>query len=143
MQENQRFIDNKDGTITDEKTSLTWTREDVWQKESRWVTWDEAKEYAMSLNTQRFTGKSDWRLPSTAEASTLYDATQTNKDKYGNIVHLPPIFPEGTQASIWCDEPNSGNDGFTLDFRTGKVDRLFKSKCPRMSARPVRGKISE
>lgn len=143
MQENQRFIDNKDGTITDSTTSLIWTREDVWQKENRWVTWDEAKDFTLILNTHRFTGQCDWRLPTTAEALTLYDATQTNKDKYGNIVHLPLIFPEGTQATIWCDEPASGSDGFILDFRTGKIDRLFKSKCPRMSARAVRGKLSD
>lgn len=139
MQENSRFIDNNNGTVTDSKTGLIWTREDIWQKEGRWVTWDEAKEYAHHLNRQKFAGENDWRLPSREDILSLYDENLTNKDKYGNTIHLPSVFPEGPQATVWCDESNTGNEGYTLDFRTGKIGVLFKSKCPRMSARAVRG----
>ena len=140
MQKTSRFIDNNDGTVTDSETSLTWTREDVWQKESRWVTWDEAKEYTLRLADSKFAGHNDWHLPSIKEALTLYDETQTSKDKYDNLIHLSPVFPEAPQATIWCEEPSTGNEGPMLDFRTGKIGILFKSKCPRMSARAVRGK---
>ncbi len=139
MQEDRRFTDNSDGTVTDSRTGLTWTREDSWQKENRWVTWDEAREYALGLRNNRVAGRNDWRLPSLVEAQSLYDDAQKNKDKYGNEIHLDPVFPEGPQATIWCDEGPSGSDGFTLDFRTGKVGSLYKSKCPRMAARAVSG----
>jgi hypothetical protein len=139
MQVSSRFVDNNDGTVTDGKTGLVWFREDIWQKEGRWVTYDEAKDCVINLAHAKFAGKNNWRLPSIKEALSLYDETQTNKDKYGNTVHLPGIFPEGTQATIWCEEPSTGNDGYTVDFRTGKVGTLYKSKCPRMSARAVSG----
>ena len=140
MQPSPRFVDNHDGTITDSQTELTWTREDVWQMENRWVTWDEAKEYAVHLGHKMFSEQNDWRLPSRKDILSLYDETLENKDKYGNVIHLSPVFPEGPQAAVWCEESSSKDEGYTLDFRTGKIRVLFKSKCPRMSARAVRGK---
>lgn len=142
MEENRRFSDNNDGTVTDSRTGLTWAREDTWQKEGRWVTWDEAKEYAQTFCTNRFAGRGDWRLPTLREAQSLYDDTQRNKDKYGNEIHLDPVFPEGPQATIWCDEGSSGNEGYTLDLRAGEVGVLYKSKCPRMAGRAVSGEWS-
>ncbi len=139
MQVSSRFADNGDGTVADNKTGLIWIREDIWQRENRWVTYDEAKEYVINLAHGKFAGKNIWRLPSIKEALSLYDESLANKDKYGNTIYLPPIFPEGSQATVWCEEPSTGNDGYTVDFRNGKVGTLYKSKCPRMSARAVFG----
>ncbi|KMP10448.1 hypothetical protein UR09_06195 [Candidatus Nitromaritima sp. SCGC AAA799-A02] len=138
MTQESRFKDNGDGTITDTKNNLTWTREDSWQMDAKWVTWDEADDHARNLANIKFAGHNDWRLPSTVEAKTLYDPQMENKDKYGTRLYLDPVFPEGSLPTIWIHEPNSGNDGFILDLRDGDVRTLYKSKSGRMAVRAVR-----
>ena len=63
MSKKERFIDNDDGTIIDSTTGLLWMREDAWQKEAKWFTWDEAIELANYFNNIKFGGFQDWRLP--------------------------------------------------------------------------------
>lgn len=133
-----RFIDNNDGSITDKTTGLTWTREDSWQSEAKWFTWDEAVEYYRHLNHIRFCGYADWRLPAREEALSLYDPDAVNQDKYDSEIHLDPVFPAGSLPTIWINEELSGNDGTILDFRNGEIRPLYKSKSGRMAIRPVR-----
>jgi len=48
------YEDNGDGTITDITNNLTWLREDSWQKEIKWFSWDEANDYALNLGGIKF-----------------------------------------------------------------------------------------
>jgi hypothetical protein len=133
----QRFIDNGDGTVSDSNTGLLWIREDVWQLQERWVTWDEARDFTNALANNEFCGLANWRLPTIDEARSLYDPAKSIKDKYGQEIHIDPVFTEGGLATIWLGESISGNDGYIMDLRTGEVRTLYKSKCPRMTARAV------
>lgn len=138
MEEN-RFLDNKDGTVKDTQTGLVWAREDSWQSESKWVTWDEAVEHARHLCRLNLGGLDNWRLPSPEEARTLYVSSETNLDKYGKEIHLHPLFPSGSQAWFWIYD-YVGNEAYFLDLRTGETGLKFKSVAGRMAARPVCGK---
>ncbi|PIQ95903.1 MAG: hypothetical protein COV67_12370 [Nitrospinae bacterium CG11_big_fil_rev_8_21_14_0_20_56_8] len=135
-----RFTDAKDGTIQDTRTGLTWCREDSWQSEAKWVTWDEAIEHARRQCDLKLGGYNDWRLPTREEALTLLVPEASNKDKYGSDIQLPSVFPEGSLPTTWTQEGITGNDSYILDFRNGEVRSLFKSKTGRMAVRPVRGK---
>lgn len=135
--ESTRFTDNGDGTISDGKTGLTWAKEDSWQYEKRWVSWDEAEKYVDKLRYIRLADTQDWRLPTKSELSSLYEPDKINKDKYGKEIHLDPIFPEGSQAKNWTCE-YTGNDAYIVDFSSGEVNQLYKSKAGRMAARAVR-----
>jgi hypothetical protein len=137
MEDSPRFIDNNDGSILDNQTGLVWTREDSWQTDAKWVTWDEAAEHAKHLCYLKFCGHQDWRIPTTAEALTLYAPESVNTNKYGKEMHLPTIFPAGGLSTIWLNEYN-GNEGSILDFANGEVRPLFLSKSGRMSTRLVR-----
>lgn len=141
MSNNSRFVDNGDGTVTDTQSGLTWAREDSWQKENKWVTWDEAGEFSRHLGDLELGGHNDWRLPTPEEALTLYVPDAGNKDKYGETIQLDPVFPEGPQACMWTDEPGRGNESEVLNFRTGQLEPKFKSVSGRLAARPVRGKL--
>ncbi len=139
MSGDSRFEDNNDGSIFDPTTGLTWTKEDSWQREKVWVTWDEAVQHARHLCNIKFCGHNDWRLPTRQEVQTLFDRATKNQDKYGKDIHLDPVFPPGPLPTVWIHEDFTGNEGFIFDFRDGEFRPLYKSKSGRMAIRPVRG----
>jgi hypothetical protein len=138
MSDPGRFKDNEDGSITDSQTSLMWITEDAWQREAKWYTWDEAKEWSNYVNGIKFGGYQDWRLPTEDEILTLYNPEEINKDKYEKDIHLETVFPPGCQATVWL-KGDAGHNGTILDFKNGEIRTLYKSKSGRMSVRLVRG----
>jgi hypothetical protein len=134
----ERFTDNGDGSITDNVSGLMWARQDSWQVDGKWFSWDEAIEYAKHMNYIRLAGFQDWRLSYVDEVRTLYSPDWENSDKYGTVINLHPIFPEGCLPTIWLKDDGGGHDGFIFDFRDGESRELYKSKTGRMAARPVR-----
>ena len=132
-----QFIDNQNGTITDSLSGLIWSKQDSWQKDEKWVTWDEAMEFARYLGDLKLGGLKDWRLPTIEEAKTLYDSDQINQDKYGEAICLNTVFPSGSLGNVWINEIGSGNEGYFLNLKTGEIGRKFKSVAGRMAARPV------
>ena len=140
MPEKERFIDNDDGTIIDSTTGLLWMREDAWQKEAKWFTWDEAIELANYFNNIKFGGFQDWRLPIEEEIKSLYHEEAINQDKYGKEMRLWPSFPSGGLATVWL-KSESGHEGTLFDFKNGEFRPLYKSKSGRMTVRLVRGEM--
>ena len=138
MSDPERFKDNQDGTLTDTKTTLMWLREDGWQREAKWFTWDEAHEFSIYMNGIKFCGFQDWRLPVEDEIRTLYNPEVTNHDKYEKENHLESAFPPGGQSTVWL-KGEGGSYGSLFDFKNGEVRPLYKSKSGRMSVRLVRG----
>ncbi|MFQ5483552.1 MAG: DUF1566 domain-containing protein [Nitrospinaceae bacterium] len=138
MTDEPRFIDNGDGTVTDRETTLVWTREDTWQRDVRWVSWDEAAEYALTLGQSKFAGYSDWRLPSMEEGMSLLVEASVNKDKYGKEIYLDPAFPGEGLSTFWVQD-GVGQDGYVVNLHTRERSLLYKSKTGRMAARGVRG----
>ena len=118
MSDPNRFKDNQDGTLTDTKTTLMWLREDGWQRDGKWFSWDEAKDWYILMNGIKFCGFEDWKLPNEDEILTLYNPEEINKDKYGNEIYLETVFPPGVQATIWL-QGESGQDGTIFDFKNG------------------------
>ncbi len=138
MTDELRFVDNGNGTVTDNETTLIWLREDTWQQEPRWMTWDEAKDFALQMGQMKFGGYNDWRLPALEEALSLVTSESKNKDKYGKEIFLDPAFPEGCLATFWCQD-GVGQDGYIINLNTGKESLMYKSKSGRMATRLVRG----
>lgn len=64
------FIDNADGTVTDNATGLMWEQVD----NGNTYNWIEALEYA---NESELAGYSDWRLPNTKELQSIVDYEKT------------------------------------------------------------------
>ncbi|MBT6408987.1 MAG: DUF1566 domain-containing protein, partial [Nitrospina sp.] len=59
----KRFANYAVGTTLDRKTGLLWMTQDYWQRETKWVNWYTANEYAQRMNHKKFGGYDDWRLP--------------------------------------------------------------------------------
>ncbi|MFZ2199111.1 MAG: DUF1566 domain-containing protein, partial [Thermodesulfovibrionales bacterium] len=72
-----RTSENGDGTITDNLTGLTWTKEGNLPGGS--MTWQQTLDYVASMNSGAGTyGYKDWRLPTVNELQSLVNAKQTN-----------------------------------------------------------------
>lgn len=64
------FKDNRDGTITDKATGLTWMQSDS----GKGMDWPTALAYAEDME---FAGHSDWRLPNAKELQSIIDYTRS------------------------------------------------------------------
>ena len=81
-----RFVDNSNGTITDNLTGLMWTkdanlmitRDPLFDNDSTpndgKVTWPHALDYVAKLNAEAYLGYTDWRLPNVNENESLTNA---------------------------------------------------------------------
>ena len=73
---------NQEGTVTDYATRLMWK-----YKPSAALSRSDADEYIRSLNAKKYSGYSDWRLPTTEEMASLIDW-----HGYGTISYVDPYF---------------------------------------------------
>lgn len=113
-----------DGTVVDSKTKLMWMGRDNGSA----MSWPDAKRYVADAHNA---GYSDWRLPTLAEVSALYNKDKTRKtfcaaavDEMGaaaDEVHLPDVF-HLTCARVWTSQERSDKPGTAtvFDFHFGK-----------------------
>ena len=110
------FVDNSDGTITDNKTRLMWQK----SGSSRAKKWKQAQTYVKQLN-RGFAGYSDWRLPTIEELASLVEREKING------VHIDPVF-DSKQKTCWSADYNptstirvSGYEGWIVKFAEGTI----------------------
>lgn len=81
------FVDNGDGTITDNATQLMWTQDD----NEVGIDWQDALAYAEDFE---LAGHSDWRLPNVKELQSIvdysYSPTATDEAHQGPAIN--PMF---------------------------------------------------
>ncbi len=63
------FVDNGDGTITDQATGLMWLQDDS----GYGMNWEDALAYAEARNAENYLGRDDWRLPNAKELQSIVD----------------------------------------------------------------------
>lgn len=95
MSQDERFIDNGNGTITDKKQNLMWKKQ-ILSRTQKWKNWFTGHEYMQIVNLERFAGHEDWRFPWEFEAFNLLDLEKSNTDKYGDSIYIDPIFEPGS-----------------------------------------------
>lgn len=66
-----RFVDNKNGTVTDTQTGLMWAKRD----NGRDVNWWNGKSYCEGFSGG---GKTGWRMPTMSELEQLYSYWRSN-----------------------------------------------------------------
>ena len=105
------------GIALDRKTCLSWERDDpkrdpalclIKVPEPSALCWEEATKFCAAL---RLGGRSDWRLPTIAELSTIVDkANMPTADK--------TIFPQVAASLYWSSEKR-GEKIVCIDFAAG------------------------
>ena len=78
-----KFVDNTDGTITDEASGLMWMQDD----NEEGILWQDALAYAEG---KEFAGYSDWRLPDAKELQSIVDYQRSPATT--NSAAINPLF---------------------------------------------------
>jgi len=120
-----RFLDNGNGTITDNSLNIMWCKTDSFQDTKKWLNWFKGQDYVEISNLERFGGYEDWRFPNEEEAWSLFDLKNNNTDKYGDEIYLPPIFAPGSVGTTWTtDEKDSS--ALVIQYEDGQ--KVWPSK---------------
>lgn len=138
MGDNKRFKDNGNGTVTDAGTKLMWKQTDAFQELSKWINWHQANEYITELNTQKFAGYRDWRLPNLEEAESLFDEELSIRDLDRFEIFISPAFSPGGAFTTWTNEQRPHNGAVIYYYRYGHANINNKDDITKDSARAVR-----
>ena len=94
-----RFVNNKDGTVSDMQTGLMWADKDNGSK----IQWGNAKSYCEGYSGG---GKSGWRMPTIDELGQLH-----NSGAYGSVIGK-------TGYGVWSSETR-GSEAAFFNFYNG------------------------
>jgi len=130
------LVDNGDGTITDPNSGLMWKKSDAWLDMHKFYTWADHQQYVDKFNKEKFAGYDNWRIPSKAEAVTIFDKTKKCLDKNGTVYSVDPIFEAGGASNTWISEC-SDEKIIRYDFKVG-VDTPYPTKDVWATMRLVR-----
>lgn len=102
------FVDNGDGTVTDQATGLMWMQKDsgplkAGDDKDGAMNWTQALEWAEKLE---YAGYSDWRLPNAKELQSIVDYSRSPATT--NSAAIDPVF----STSSIIDEGGSKNYPF-------------------------------
>ena len=129
-QEEVRFVNNGDNTVTDSKTGLQWINDHVvlGGKFTGAMTYREAKFECKKLN---FAGKKDWRLPSREELLSIVDLA-----RYAPTIN--PVFVNTASSWYWTKTAVAGFPArvWCVGFGGGVVG--YNGKGTHNYVRPVR-----
>ena len=131
-----KFADNRDGTISDLATGLMWQKGGS-EKSIRIMSISRHINY---LNKKVFAGYSDWRLPTIEELVSIIRNNKSNKGLY-----LDSIFDK-TQKRCWTIDgfPIDGAMGdfyegkWVVDFKSGSIKKA-QYLLPTMAAGSISG----
>ena len=104
-----RFVDNGDGTVTDNCTGLMWQKENP----PALYSWRQAIDYCEGLE---FAGHDDWRLPNVRELLSIVDYWQ----------RIDPVFvTQHLSDTFWSSTPvGTGGYAWWVEFIEGRIDKV-------------------
>jgi hypothetical protein len=106
------FVDNGDGTITDQSTGLMWQKDDNGQGS----LWKDALSYGENLE---LAGYSDWRLPNAKELQSIIDYTRcpdtTDSAAIDPIFDISSITNEGGEEDYPYFWTSTTHQSFTMN----------------------------
>jgi hypothetical protein len=93
------FVDNSDGTISDDATGLMWSKND----NGVGLNWEEALDWVYQKNQENYLGYNDWRLPNAKELQSIVDYSRspqtTNSAAIDPLFEVTPIIDEGGETN--------------------------------------------
>jgi len=133
-----RFKEGEKGIIIELSKGLVWMKYDTYQLSNKWMSWIQVRDYAEELNKKKYAGYSNWRMPSTLEAKSLYDKKHSNKDHMGQEVPVDEIFSAGFCFLCWTSEVRNKVQAIRFGFRKGVTTFDDAYRTSRGASRLVR-----
>lgn len=137
-----RYVDNGNGTITDTKTDLMWTKKDSYADLRECLDWNASKSYVSRLNTG---GHSNWRLPTIQELKRIYEESKKIDSGVKALgifgiydVHLDSVFASGGAIWHWSSETAGSCCARFVNFSYGTVSESYRDGCRSKGVRAVR-----
>ena len=138
-----RFKDGENDIVIDLSKRLIWMKNDTYQLSQKWMSWIQVRDYALELNKKKYAGFSDWRMPTTLEAKSLYDKKQSNKDYWGQEVPVDKIFNSGFGFLCWTSEVRNKVQAIRFGYRRGVTTFDDAYRTSRGASRLVRDILKE
>jgi hypothetical protein len=93
------FVDNGDGTVTDQATGLMWSQADSGDG----MNWADALAWVQARNDESHLGYNDWRLPNAKELQSIVDY-ERSPDTTGSAA-IDPVF-DATEIMNEAGQPD-------------------------------------
>ena len=138
-----RFREGKNSIIIEPSKRLVWMKDDTYQLTKKWMSWVQVRDYALELNKERYAGYSNWRMPNTSEARSLYDKKHSNKDHWGQEVPVDEIFNPGFGFLCWTSEVRNKVQAVRFGYRRGVTTFDDAYRTSRGASRLVRDILKE
>ena len=138
-----RFREGKNSIIIEPSKRLVWMKDDTYQLTKKWMSWVQVRDYALELNKERYAGYSNWRMPNTSEARSLYDKKHSNKDHWGQEVPVDEIFNPGFGFLCWTSEVRNKVHAVRFGYRRGVTTFDDAYRTSRGASRLVRDILKE
>jgi len=133
-----RYIDNGNGTITDTKMNLMWTKKDSYVDLGKCLSWNDSKEYVRNLKTGNY---NDWRLPTMKDMKTIFEKSKSGNMAFINSIktpiHLDSIFADGA-GLFWSSEELGYTSVLVMNYENGSPYGVDKNSCSDKAVRAVR-----
>ncbi len=133
-----RFVDNQNGTVTDNETGLTWLKKDSRQFTGKWMDLEKSKKFAEEQNQAQFGGFDDWRVPKLEDVKTVFDRSFRSYDFGNNEIHIPEVFEKGGADCTWTDTVN-GDRAMLFSLVKGRSSWINRLGEGPFAVRLVRG----
>jgi len=146
------YTKSSDGlTVKDEVTGLTWEK----SYDSGTYYWAASQTVADNLNTQKYGGFGDWRLPTIKELYSLWNAstgwpwidtnyftiTYSSEQDLSHAIFWSSDKYTGVMGNVSGETPGS-ELAFGVNFGTGHIKSYSISVGPKHQVRCVRGNLS-
>ncbi|MBF0537119.1 MAG: DUF1566 domain-containing protein [Nitrospirae bacterium] len=128
---NPRFTNNSDYTVTDNLTGLVWPITGgsltVGSCTGGAMTWQGALDYVKCLNTAKYLGFSDWRLPNLNELDSLVNAGQNGLTTWLNTHGFASVHSDYYWSSTTYAYASSIPGAFAVHMNYGTMNIYAKS----------------
>lgn len=139
----QRFSDHGDGTVTDNLTGLTWTRDARTPGPPQCnpggnKTWSSALSHVACMNSYVYLGSAAWRMPNINEIRSLVDVTQSSPSLTSGHPFTNVSVIDTASNHFWSSTTMTGTPGFAFDINMGNGILGSANKNDSLPVWPVR-----